>query len=101
MSTLQVVGLVIVGRISPAWVWMLNVSASVQPLRLRYRIASRAPLPDSSASLPSGLKIRRRATKPGSSGCLSTRTPSAPGPKCGSQSFRTWFGVSSTSSKMR
>ena len=57
MSTRQVVGPVIVGRISPASVWMLNVSASVQPLLLRYRIASRAPLPESSASLPSGLKI--------------------------------------------
>ena len=32
--------------------------------RRRYRIASRAPLPDSSASEPSGLKIRSRATKP-------------------------------------
>ena len=31
-------------------------------------IASRAPLPDSSASDPSGLKIRSRATNPGSSG---------------------------------
>ena len=61
MSTRQVVGPVIVGRISPASVWMLNVSASVQRRR-RYRIASRAPLPDSSASLPSGLKIRSRAT---------------------------------------
>ena len=45
-----------------------ELSASVQPRRRRYRIASRAPLPDSSASEPSGLKIRRRATKPGSSG---------------------------------
>ena len=35
MSTVHVVGLVIVGRISPASVWMLNVSASVQPVRLR------------------------------------------------------------------
>ena len=35
MSTVHVVGLVIVGRISPASVWMLNVSASVQPLRRR------------------------------------------------------------------
>ncbi len=43
-------------------------SASVQPRRRRYRTASRAPLPDSSASEPSGLKIRSRATKPGSSG---------------------------------
>ena len=74
---------------------------SVQPLRRRYRIASRAPLPDSSASLPSGLKIRSRATKPGSSGLVSSRTPSAPGPKCGSHSRLTCAGVSSTSSKMR
>ena len=101
MSTRQVVGPVIVGRISPASVWMLNVSASVQPLRRRYMIASRAPLPDSSASLPSGLKIRSRATKPGSSGGLSRRTPSAPGPKCGSHSFLTCAGVRSASSKMR
>ena len=71
MSTRHVVGPVIVGRISPASVWMLNVSASVQPLRRRYMIASRAPLPDSSASLPSGLKIRSRATNPGSSGLAS------------------------------
>ena len=38
-----------------------------QPRWCRYMSASRAPLPDSSASLPSGLKIRSRATKPGSS----------------------------------
>ena len=101
MSTRQVVGPVIVGRISPASVWMLNVSASVQPFRRRYMIASRAPLPDSSASLPSGLKIRSRATKPGSSGWVRSRTPSAPGPKCGSHSFLTCAGVSSASSKMR
>ena len=56
---------VIVGRISPATVWIENCRRSVQPRRRRYRIASRAPLPDSSASEPSGLKIRRRATKPG------------------------------------
>ena len=64
MSTLQVVSPVIVGRISPAAVSIENVSESVQPRRRRYMIASRAPLPDSSASEPSGLKIRRLATKP-------------------------------------
>ncbi len=68
MSTRQVVGPVIVGRISPATVWMRNVSESVQPERRRYMIASRAPLPDSSASLPSGLKMRRLATNPRSVG---------------------------------
>ena len=47
----------------PAAVWIENVSCVVQPLRRRYRIASRAPLPDSSASEPSGLKIRSVATK--------------------------------------
>ena len=52
----------IVGRISPAAVWIENVSASVQPRWRRYMIAWRAPLPDSSASEPSGLKMRRRAT---------------------------------------
>ena len=41
---------------------------------------------------PSGLKIVRRATKPGSSGWVSTSTPSAPGPKCGSHSRSTWPG---------
>ena len=61
MSTRHVVALRIVGRISPASVWIENVSASVQ-WRRRYRIASRAPLPLSSASEPSGLKIRSRAT---------------------------------------
>ncbi len=62
MSTRHVSGPVIVGRISPAAVSMLKVSLSVQPERRRYMIASRAPLPDSSASLPSGLKILRLAT---------------------------------------
>ena len=62
MSSRAVVGEVIVGRISPAAVWMENVSVVAQPRRRRYRTASRAPLPDSSASEPSGLKIRSRAT---------------------------------------
>ena len=47
------------GGSRPAAVWIEKLSASVQPRRRRYRIASRAPLPDSSASEPSGLKIRR------------------------------------------
>ena len=61
MSTRQVCGPVIRGRISPAAVWIENSSLSVQRRR-RYMIASRAPLPDSSASVPSGLKILRSAT---------------------------------------
>ena len=80
MSTRQVVGPRIVGRISPAAVWIENWSWSVQPARRRYMIASRAPLPDSSASDPSGLKMRSRATKPGASAGASSSTPSAPGP---------------------
>ena len=55
MSTMQLVSPVIVGRSSPAMVWIEKVSASVQPRCRRYMIASRAPLPDSSASDPSGL----------------------------------------------
>ena len=65
MSTRQVVAEWIVGRISPAAVWIENCARVGPAARRRYRIASRAPLPDSSASEPSGLKIRRRATKPG------------------------------------
>ena len=80
MSTRQVVGPRIVGRIAPAVVWIANRSCSVQPARRRYMIASRAPLPDSSASEPSGLKMRSRATKPAASGGESSSTPSAPGP---------------------
>ena len=55
-------------------------------------IASRAPLPDSSASDPSGLKMRRRATKPGASGGESSSTPSAPGPVWRSHNRRTAAG---------
>ena len=58
-----------------------RVGVASSRARRRYRIASRAPLPDSSASEPSGLKIRRRATKPGSSGGESSSTPSAPRPE--------------------
>ena len=57
-------------------------------------IASRAPLPDSSASDPSGLKIRSRATNPGASGGDSSSTPSAPGPVWRSHNRRTAAGVS-------
>ena len=64
--------------------------------RRRYRIASRAPLPDSSASEPSGLKIRSRATKPGSSGGASSSTPSAPTPVWRSHSAPHPVGVSAT-----
>ncbi len=78
----------IVGRISPAAVSIEKVSESVQPRRRRYMIASRAPLPDSSASEPSGLKMRRWATKPRFSGCESSSRPSDPSPLCGAQMRR-------------
>ncbi len=81
ISTEQVRSEVIVGVIGPATVPIENVSSSVQPCRRRYRIASRAPFPDSSASDPSGLKIRSEATKAGSSLRESSSTPSAPIPK--------------------
>ena len=49
----------------------------------------RAPrCPDSSASDPSGLKIRRRATYPACSGSDRSRIPSAPTPVCGAQIAR-------------
>ena len=55
--------------------------------------ASRTPLPDSSASEPSGLKIRSSATNPGSSvSRISSSTPSEPIPVCGAQSARTRAG---------
>ena len=63
MSTVQVRSPVMRGRTSPAAVETEKVSWSVQPLRRRYMTASRTPLPDSSASEPSGLKMRRSATK--------------------------------------
>ena len=85
MSIVQVVGPVIRGRISPAAVWIENESLSVQPRVRRYITASRAPLPDSSASEPSGLKIRSDATKPRSSVSESSRMPSEPTPECGAQ----------------
>ena len=88
MSIVQVVGPVIRGRISPAAVMIENVSLSVQPWRRRYITASRAPLPDSSASEPSGLKMRSAATKPRSSVSDSSSTPSEPTPVCGAQSSR-------------
>ncbi len=65
MSTVHSVSEVIRGRMSPAAVWIANESDSVQWCRRRYMTASRAPFPDSSASDPSGLKIRRRATYAG------------------------------------
>ena len=94
MSIRQVAGPRIVGLISPAAVWIENSSRSVQPERRRYMAASRAPLPDSSASEPSGLKIRSRATNPGASAGESSSTPSAPGPVWRSQSRRTAAAVS-------
>ena len=93
MSTVQRVSDSIRGRSSPAIVWIENSRAPVQPRRCRYMIASRAPLPDSSASDPSGLKIRRRATKPGSSGGDSSSTPSDPTPRWRSHSILTREGV--------
>ncbi len=101
MSTVHVSGPVIVGRISPAAVCIAKVSAPVQPRRRRYRIASRAPLPDSSASEPSGLKMRRSATCAGSAGADSSSTPSANTPKWPSHSLRTRAGVSSNGSSSR
>ncbi len=95
MSTVQVVGPVIRGRTSPAAVWIEKVSLSVQPLRRRYITASRTPLPDSSASEPSGLKIRSAATKPRSAGSDSSRMPSDRTPVWGSQSAWIRLGVSS------
>src|SRR5436309_2163794 len=61
MSVVAVLGEVILGRSSPAAVSIVNVSDPVHPLRRMNRTASRAPLPDTSASDPSGLKTRRRA----------------------------------------
>ena len=43
------------GRIGPAAVSTENESSSTQPERRRYITAWRTPLPDSSASEPSGL----------------------------------------------
>ena len=99
MSMVAVVGEVIVGRSSPAAVSSENVSASVQPLRRMNSTASRAPLPDTSASDPSGLKIRSRATEPSCSGGESSRIPSAPTPVCGAQIARMRPGVSANGSE--
>ena len=62
-----VVGEVIAGRISPAAVWIEKRVAGPSILAGAGTGPPRGPrCPDSSASEPSGLKIRRRATKPGS-----------------------------------
>ena len=95
MSTVQVVGEVIWARISPATVLIENRFCSVQRRRLRNRIASRAPFPESSASEPSGLKTRMLATNPGSSGAEISRMPSEAIPVCAAQSLRIRPGVSS------
>ena len=95
MSTVQVRSPVMRGRTSPAAVETEKVSCSVQPLRRRYMTASRTPLPDSSASEPSGLKMRRSATKALSEGSSSSSTPSLPTPVWGAHSARTRAGVSS------
>jgi hypothetical protein len=83
------------GRISPAAVSIENSSLSVQPRWRRYMIASRAPLPDSSASDPSGLKMRRLATNPRCAGSDSSRIPSEPMPEWGAHRARIRAGVSS------
>ncbi len=105
MSSVQVSLPVMCGRISPAAVWIEKRSESVQPLRRRYMTASRAPLPDSPDSEPSGLKMRRCATKPGSSGADSSRMPSEPTPVWTSQMRSMRAAVSSKgsadASKMR
>ena len=88
------------GRTSPAAVEIENVSLSVQPARRRYITASRTPLPDSSASEPSGLKILRSATKPRSVGWESSRMPSEPIPVWGAQSASIRLGVSSNGSAL-
>ena len=105
MSSVHVSGPVMCGRISPAPVWIEKRSESVQPLRRRYMTASRAPLPDSPDSEPSGLKMRRRATKPGSSDSDNSRMPSEPMPVWTSQMRSIRAAVSANgsarSSKMR
>ena len=70
---------------------------SVQPRWRRYMIASRTPLPDSSASEPSGLKIRSEATKPRLAG---RQQQQAVGADAGvaAQSARMRAGVSSKGS---
>ena len=98
MSTVQVVGPVMRGRTSPAAVRSEKVSESVQPERRRYMTASRTPLPDSSASEPSGLKMRREATMPRSSVSDSSRMPSAPTPVWKAQNASIRAGVSSNGS---
>ena len=101
MSTVQVCSPVIVGRISPASVSIENVSDSVHPRRRRYMIASRAPLPESSASDPSGLKICSRATNPRDPGGERSSSPSEPRPLCGAHMRRTRSGVSSNGRSSR
>ena len=76
----------------------LNESRSVQPLRRRYMTASRTPLPDSSASEPSGLKMRSRATSSRSPPSDRTNRPSEPIPVCGAQSALIRPGVSANAS---
>ena len=88
-------GPVIRGRTVPAAVSDLEL-VGVGPARpSKVKAASLAPLPDSSASEPSGLKIRssrphrlRRARD-------RSRTPSDPTPKCGAQIRATRGAVSS------
>ncbi len=92
-------GPVRVGVISPAAVRIVKVSRPVHPARRRYSTASRAPLPESSASEPSGLKMRSSATwAPGSAGGESSSTPSEWTPKWGLQSAATRSAVSSKGS---
>ena len=62
--------------------------------------ASRAPLPDSSASEPSGLKMRNDATNPRSAVSDSNRMPSEPIPVCGAQIRCTRHGVSGNGSSL-
>src|ERR1700683_1063705 len=99
MSIVDVVGEVIGGRISPAAVWIEHESLFAQPRRRRYITACLAPFPDSSASEPSGLKIRRRAMNPGSSDSESSRMPSEKTPVWGAQIARIRAGVSENGSE--
>src|SRR5215208_644785 len=78
MAIETVPGAVIVGVTSPAFVMSVNVSSLVHPCERRYRTASRAPFPESSASEPSGLKMRSSATCFESPAGESSRIPPDP-----------------------
>jgi len=70
----------------------VKVGFFARPRSQRYFAKIRRPLPDFSASLPSGLKIRTPASARGLGTC--TRTPSPPMPRWRSQSRRAPSGSS-------